>query len=785
MNPATKRIYVSQDGNDMWDGTEERPYATLQRAQRAARAAGKAGRPVHVCVYGGTYYLPETLRFTPEDSGTEAAPVLYEAACGQEAVLSGSLRLGLEWRPYKGGILQAETPHGLQLDQLFVNGQAMRMARYPNYSEEVRILNGYAADCIREERVRRWADPAGGYVHAMHKHLWGDYHYLIRGKDENNRLLLEGGWQNNRQMGMHDEYRYVENMIEELDAPGEWYHDSEAGMLYLFPCPETEIAKALVEGVRLAHLVEFAGSGEAPVTHIGLSGLTFKHAARTFMENKEPLLRSDWTIYRGGAVLLRGTENCSVSDCTFTHLGGNAVFVDGYNRNPLFRGCHIADVGASGIAFVGDPAAARSPLFEYHERQKLKDMDMALGPRTNQYPAGGLVEDCLICRVGRVEKQSAPVQISMSMDITVRHCSIYEAPRAGINISEGTFGGHVIEGCDVFDTVLETGDHGSFNSWGRDRYWMLEDVDPDRINQDQTAEDSPLPVLDMARPITLRNSRWRCDYGWDIDLDDGSSWYQIYNNLCLAGGIKLREGFYRICENNIMVDNTLHPHVWYRGSRDIIRHNIVFTPYAPVRVPQPWGQLCDGNLLHAPDAGEPQPASRLQEQSGSDSRSLTADALFVDPAAGNYQVCEGSPALKLGFRNFPMDEFGVRKPELRRIARTPKLPVPGAAASASGRRPQLSRWGRCKVKNVVGLGEVSAAGLPGETGVVVESLPWGSWQLESGFQVADVVLELAGGKVDTVEDLFRLYEAIEPGEPFPVILFRGQREIGLTVGKRA
>jgi hypothetical protein len=29
----------------------------------------------------------------------------------------------------------------------------------------------------------------------------------------------------------------------------------------------------------------------------------------------------------------------------------------------------------------------------------------------------------------------------------------------------------VIEFCDVFVTVKETGDHGSFNSWGRDRYW--------------------------------------------------------------------------------------------------------------------------------------------------------------------------------------------------------------------------------------------------------------------------------------------------------------------------
>ena len=41
----------------------------------------------------------------------------------------------------------------------------------------------------------------------------------------------------------------------------------------------------------------------------------------------------------------------------------------------------------------------------------------------------------------------------------------------GINIGDGCWGEDVIEFCDVFDTVKETGDHGSFNSWGRDRFW--------------------------------------------------------------------------------------------------------------------------------------------------------------------------------------------------------------------------------------------------------------------------------------------------------------------------
>lgn len=775
-------LYVSLEGNDLASGGKDAPFATLHRAQAAARQARQAGAAVHVHVHGGVYYLAEPLRFLPEDSGSSIAPVVYEAVAGEEVILSGGMVLELQWQLDANGLFTSQPlPDVRQLDQLFVDGRPMHMARYPNYDEGIRIMNGYAKDSIEPERAKRWADPAGGYVHAMHSHLWGDYHYVIRGKDDEHQLQLEGGWQNNRQMGMHDSYRYVENVFEELDAPGEWYQDQQDGSLYVYPYADTDLSTACVEGVRLTHLIEFAGTELSPVRHIQIKGMTFRHARRTFMDNREPLLRSDWTTYRGGAVLLHGTEDCVLEDCTFRQLGGNAVFVDNYNRRTVIKGCHMTDVGANGVAFVGASDAVRSPLFEYHERQSIDAIDQTPGPQTNHYPADCLVEDCLIVRIGRVEKQSAPIQISMALDISIRYCSIYEVPRAGINICDGTFGGHVVEHCDIFDTVLETGDHGSFNSWGRDRYWLLEDMDMDGINPDSEAPDSSLPILDMVRPITLRYNRWRCDYGWDIDLDDGSSWYHIHHNLCLGGGIKLREGFYRTCENNIMVNNSFHPHVWFKGSRDIFQRNILFTDYVPIRVPKPWGKICDWNLLHKADAKAPTPAHSLQEQSGADRHSIIADAMFVDSDSGDYTVSDRSPALELGFVNFPMNQFGVRKSELRKLAKTPKMPAIGQRASESGRLPQHSQWDRCHIKNIVGMGEVSAAGLPAETGVILESMPWGSWQMEKGFQVADVILELNDRKVDTVDDLLDGFHALGSDPNCVVTIFRGQKAMTVTI----
>ncbi|MGE5296730.1 MAG: signaling protein, partial [Solirubrobacterales bacterium] len=747
-------FYVSPGGDDVSPGTLSRPFATIQRAQQAAEQTPKS-EPVTIYLRGGTYYLPQTLVFTAKDSGTLRDPVTYAAYRREIPVISGGIRLELRWEPFRDGIMKAATPAGLVTDQLFVDGARRPMARYPNFDPSVRHFNGYAADAFSPARAARWSDPRGGFIHAMHAHEWGDFHYLITGKDANNQVLYEGGWQNNRRMGMHNTYRMVENIFEELDAPGEWFHDAKANVIYFYPPKDLDLNKAAIEAVRLRHLIEFRSTQGEPVRFVNLRGLTFRHAARTFMENKEPLLRSDWTTYRGGAILFDGAEDCVVQDCSLDQLGGNGIFVNKYNRRIVVRGCHIVGTGANGIAFVGDPNAVRNPLFEYNQRQSYKDIDKTPGPKTENHPADCLVEDCLIHETGRVEKQTAPVQISMSMGITVRHCSIYDVPRAGINISEGTFGGHVIEFCDVFDTVLETGDHGSFNSWGRDRYWGLEGVDLDVVT---LGSDKDLPILDIVKPNILRNNRWRCDHGWDIDLDDGSSRYEITNNLCLAGGLKLREGFYRRVENNIIVDNSFHPHVWYGNSQDVFRRNIVFTEYRPIRVNKPWGKECDFNLLHAPGRATPVPAAVLQQASGLDAASREADGLFVDPARGDYRVKEGSPALGLGFVNFAMNEFGVQKPELRALARTPQLPgqAKEAVAPTSQRDSRVVEWLGAKVRNVVGLGEVSAAGLPGEVGVVVLDVPVGSAAAQSGLRQSDVILRCADQQVNTVDDLVRI-----------------------------
>jgi hypothetical protein len=792
------QIYVSPAGNDRFKGTKKKPVASFARAQELARQADKS-KPLDVIFLEGVYYLPEEITFTHQDSRSSDASVTYKAEKEGTAIISGGSKLSLTWKPFKDGIYVAKVKGNPVIDQLYVNGKRQRMARFPDAVEGKNVFDKWNLaksdhwdneahydsdgndDPFDPKRIRRWNTPNDGYIHAMHNALWGGMHWKITGKANDTTLLYEGGWQNNRPAKMHYRFRFVENIFEELNAPGEWYHNASTGQIFFFPPEHTDLKTASVEIVRLKSLIDFKGSKDAPVSHVNLKGFTFRHVARTFMENKEPLGRSDWTIFRGGAVFYDGAVDCSITDCEFDQVGGNAVFVNNYNRDIKISRCYIHESGASGVLFIGDPGAVRSYLVGYIPQDYTK-LDTIKGSANDNYPSDCMVEDCLITRVGRYEKQTAGVQISMSENILVRHVSIYDVPRAGINIGEGAFGGHIIEYCDVFNTVLETGDHGSFNSWGRDRFWS-----PDIRKTAQEVSKNPRWVdLDMADPNIIRNSRWKCEYGWDVDLDDGSSNYLIYNNLMLSRGLKLREGYNRIVTNNIMINNGLHPHVWYPNSGDVFKHNIVFKAHQPavmnrgIAADGHWGKELDYNFYVATES-----EMRKFSINGCDRNSINGDPLFVNPQKGDFRVQENSSALKMGFVNFPMDKFGVQHPTLKAIAKSPEMPVVkiDIKTDIDSEIQKKYSWFGASLHTPVG-DELSAYGVNfSDGGVALIHLPENSDAAKLGFMSGDLIQEINKVKIKNISDFIQVVNTSKSQSNYEIHFIRNQVKSTKTIHK--
>ncbi|AKD57121.1 right-handed parallel beta-helix repeat-containing protein [Spirosoma radiotolerans] len=759
---AQTQLFVAPSGNNANPGTLARPLASLEKALTKVKSS--PSDKVQIFLRKGIYYLPKTVRIDPQI--TQGKSLTISNYQTETAQLSGGRRLQLRWKKNPNGIWTAVVT-GPAFEQLLVNGQKQVLARYPNYDAKARVYNGTAADALSDERIRRWKAPKGGYVHALHKGEWGDFHYRITGK-EAGQVKLEGGWQNNRPAPMHPQERFVENIAEELDAPGEWFYNRTTHVLSLMPPPGVNLTTARIDVSRLKGLLELKGNPKDPLKNVHVHTIRFVNAERTFMETNEPLLRSDWMIYRGAAVFLENTENCQFTNCEFTELGGNALFMSAYNRNSVVKGSYFHAIGASAICFVGDSSAVRSPAFRYEEFVPYAKQDRLPGPKSEAYPAQCVAEDNLIHHIGQLEKQAAGVEISMASGIVVRHNSIYQVPRAGINISEGTWGGHLLEYNDVFDTVLETGDHGSFNSWGRDRFWH-----PNRATMDSLVAAHPeLIDLDAKATTIIRNNRFRCDHGWDIDLDDGSSNYLITNNVCLNGGLKFREGFNRVAENNILVNNSFHPHVWFKNSGDVFRRNIVMRPYAPIGITE-WGKEVDFNEF--PD----QAALLKAQKNGTDEHSLAGDSQFMNAAKGDYRVMPDSPALKIGFQNFGMNQFGVQRPALRFIAETPKLPVLLNAQLEDTVKEMV--WLGATIRNVQGLGDRSAFGLPDEKGVIVVNIPTESLLAASGLQKGDVIRTANNEEVPTIGRLIAIQQQINWTGRLPVTIMRNQQALGLTL----
>ncbi|MBJ6368782.1 PDZ domain-containing protein [Snuella sp. CAU 1569] len=758
--PQVLDIYVNPNGNNAASGFKDGPLATIASALAKAEAHKETYPEAHVNIYlqEGEYHLVKPIVITSQLSHLN---IIGEGS--DKVIIKGSEQLDLNWVKQSDSIWIAEVKGHLNFDQFFVNGQQQILARYPNYSEEGGHWQGHAVDAISLERVKSWKQPKGAIVHAMHSGEWGDFHYRISKANEDGTVDLTGGHQNNRPSKMHERFRMVENVLEELDSPGEWYFDKDTKQLYYWPSENVNVETAVFEGAILKNLISIQGTEPEPVQDINIKGIKFTHTQRTFMEDYEPLLRSDWTIYRGGALFIEGTEKVSITDCEFVNLGGNVIFASNYNRDITIERNHIHDCGATAISFVGDPKAVRSPSFQYGEYVNLAEMDTIPGPATNNYPSKSVVNDNLIYRIGRIEKQTAGVQLSMAMDITISNNSIYDIPRAGINVSEGTWGGHVIEFNDVFNTVLETSDHGAFNSWGRDRFWH-----PNRSVMNELTTNNPqMPYWDAIHTTIIRNNRFRCDHGWDIDLDDGSSNYTIYNNLCLNGGIKLREGFYRTVENNIMVNNGFHPHVWFKNSGDIFRKNIVFTSHRDIRL-LAWGKEVDYNFF-------PNESSLKEAQTkGVDAHSIFGDIEFKDPTRGNYDLVDTTEVSKIGFKPFRTDVFGVKTQKLKALAKNPDFPE--VYLSTSKKKGKVIVWQYANIKNIETIEERSASGLNKTAGVLVVSLNEKSILKKSGIQEGDVIIRVEGTEIENVSDLINNFQKLNWKGKMKLGIFRNQKE---------
>ncbi|MBN2476630.1 MAG: right-handed parallel beta-helix repeat-containing protein [Pirellulales bacterium] len=697
-------LFVATNGDDAWSGTlpepnaerTDGPFATLARARDEIRICKGTQAPAGgflVHVRGGQHYLAATFGLRKEDSGTQQSPIIYQAFEDEKPRLIGG-RVVRDFQPYRDEILQADlSAQGLKdltfTKQLFCEGKRQILARYPNFEPENPYAGGWAyADgepipmyqdipgesrqllTLKAEDLRPWARPTDGWVFVFPRYNWWNNWLQIESLDRRTRQVrLKGSA--SYPIRPNDRY-YLYNLLEELDAPGEWYIDYDKHRLYFRP-PEQGFRGEVVLPT-LATVVQ--GNN---LNHVTLRKLTIE-------------------CCRGDAVQLRDSADCRVVGCTLRNTQDAGISISGGARCGVI-GCDIYEVGTHGVSLQG-------------------------GQQDTLTPGEHFAENNYIHHTGVYYKQGVGVSLRGVGNRASRNY-IHDCPRFAV-----LYGGNdqIIELNHMRHLNLETCDTGATYSGGRDwlsprgsviRYNYIHDVFGFGKAQHHTG---PWITPHYCWGIYLDDNSAEVEVYGNIVV------------RALRGLLHFHCARDNLVENNIFVDGMLQQiemNGWNDYSRWIDRMGPNYEKYSKLPAWQKYEGLMRGghpkdaipmggnrirrNIIYysAPEAclykyrstatrflgdfqcdenlvwhqGAPLLIGGLKDvpeekqwdtwrEMGFDRNSVVADPLFVDPANDDYRLRPDSPALKLGFQPIPVEKIGPYQSADR--ASWPIVEAPGA-----------------------------------------------------------------------------------------------------------
>jgi hypothetical protein len=472
-------------------------------------------------------------------------------------------------------------------------------------------------------------------VDVVAMHLWVSVRLAVAQVDEQERLVTFAAKSRRRLTdGTEPARYYVENALELLDSPGEWYLDRTTGTLYYWPMPGERIDEVEAVVPVLAHLVRFEGQPEKNrfVEHVVLRGLTFQHAewwpARTDPVDIQAAAPVPAVIQADGL------RHGKIERCKVARASNYGIHLSrGCQQNEI-ADCELFDLGAGGIK-IGEMTQRADPAQQTH---------------------GNTVTDNHVHDCGQIFHQGIGIWIGQSFGNRVLLNHVHDLYYTGISCG-WTWGygktlarGNVIELNHV---------HHLGKGWLSDLAGVYTlGVQPDTVIRSNKFHDI---------------SAYRYG-GWGIYFDEGSTHIVAENNLVYRtthGGFHQHFGKENIVRNNIFAlgrdaqirRTRQEPHRSFSFERNIVYWN------EGKLLDGNWDQLnvaFDSNLYwQAKGAAVRFGKLTLEEwqAKGMDRKSLIADPLFANPEQHDFRLADKSPAFKLGFVPLESSRVGPRTRE--------------------------------------------------------------------------------------------------------------------------
>jgi hypothetical protein len=676
----TADFFVSPSGNDTWSGQRAKPgasdgpFATLRRARDAVRVLLKSRterQSVRVLLRGGTYYLDAAVEFGPEDSGTENAPVIYAAAPGERVVLSGGKRLAsAHWGEVNGRrawvVELPEVREGQwRFRQLFVNGIRCERTRLPRKGEfRIESLPGYTGDFLRSP-TKQFIYAAGD-INPTWRNL-SDVEVVAITRWLDNRLPVENVHAERRTVtfdrpslfalhsGSRPEPYWVENVLEALDSPGQWYLDRAAGKVFYLPRSGEEMSSAEIVAPRLTQLLRLVGRESSAVHDLRFEGLAFAHTEWQPPGDYASSLQAGIEV--PGALCFDYAERCAVTDGAVEHIGNYGIEIGVGCVDIEIARNRITDIGAGGIRIGHFFSWETDGSGRLTERGLQRKAAMPKGSHSRRIT----VADNEIAHLGRFTPEAVGVFVGDNADCKIVHNHVYDLFYSGISVgSVQDFGS-----CQATNNVVE--------------YNLIHDVGQGMLSDMGGIYACSTPGSRIAHNVVHGVSRR--DYGgWGIYTDEGCHEMLIENNLvyrCQDGALFVHHSRDVTARNNIfaLTQNAAIDRGGIGGFELTCERNLIYClkgkavgDYGSAHVGR---NVCAFNRnLYWNASGNPLLFARKSfaewQAIGHDQEGVIADPLFLDPLTGNFQLRTGSPAGQIGFRSRDLSTVGPRAGSLQR-----------------------------------------------------------------------------------------------------------------------
>jgi hypothetical protein len=296
---AQAAFYVSPQGGDNNPGTFKKPFKSIVRARDEVRKINTDLKgDVYVFLRGGTYFIPETIEFNEEDSGSNGFNIIYKAYNNEEPVLSGGRKVE-GWERKSGNIYKANLKRDTKLRSLYINGKRASMAHAESEIEgqggwgtfEIRGDEPWAVDAgVEIEGIKFNPEDLGIYanpedIELVQDNVWNEKilcikdltsiegYTVVKIQQPFGAMATTMAWATLKP----DNPFQVRNAYELLDFPGEFYFNKSTDTLYYFSDGE-EMASAEVIVPSTITLIKLTGSSiNSRVQNIRFYGITFSY----------------------------------------------------------------------------------------------------------------------------------------------------------------------------------------------------------------------------------------------------------------------------------------------------------------------------------------------------------------------------------------------------------------------------------------------------------------------------------------------------------------------------